>query len=91
MVYVLWSIMITIQNEILAFLFSNAPINFQFLITFLVAACREFDKRVRSKMVDRMMGQQDEPAKALISITISGTYGFFMAIRLPGATSLTIF
>ena len=69
MVYVLWSIIINILKEMLAFLFSNVPINFQFLVTFLVAACREFDKRVRSKMVDNMMGQQDEPARALISIT----------------------
>ena len=91
MVYCLWTQATFIQNEVLSFLFSNVPINFQFLVPFLVAACRELDKRVRSKMVDRMMGQQDQPAKALISITISATYGFFFAIRLAGATSLTVF
>ena len=90
MVYCLWCILIAIQNEVLSFLFSNVPISFQFLVAFLVAACRELDKRVRSKMVDNMMGEQDEPAKALISITISGTYGFFIAVRLAGASFLTV-
>ena len=37
-----------------------------------------------------MMGQQDEPATALVSITISCVYGFFIAVRLTGATLATI-
>ena len=44
MVYSLWCILIGIQNEVLSLLFSNVPINFQFLVAFLVAACRELDK-----------------------------------------------
>ena len=90
-VYLFWCLVPIIQNEILSSLFTNVPVNIQFIVPFMLAACREFDKRMRSKLVKRMMGQLDDSATALLGITISTTYSFFVAIRLAGATIETVF
>ena len=89
-VYFFWIVALVFQNEFLSYLFSNLSTTFQFLVPFFVAACREFDKRVRTKLVNKMMGKQDEPASALLAITVSSFYTFFMAIRLTGATYATV-
>ena len=89
--YFFWGLLIIVQNDVLTFLFTNFLSELQFLVAFMVAGCREFDKRVRTKMVNMMMGEEDEPATALISITISSTYSFFIALRLTGANIETVF
>ena len=89
-VYFFWNMTMISQNEVLSNLFTNIPSDFQFVVALIVAACRELDKRVRSKIVTKMMGKQDEPAAALLTIFISSFYGFFMAVRLTGSTLETI-
>ena len=89
--YFAWCTALALQNEVLSFLFSNLPSSFQFVVAFLIAACREFDKKVRSKLVTKMMGKLDEPASSLIAITISSFYGSFVAFRIAGATVTTVF
>lgn len=71
-----WSIVVPNSTLFLSYLFGNLPSELQFLVAFFVAVFREVDKRVRSKIVEKMMGKLDEPARALISITISAQYGF---------------
>ena len=90
-VYYIWVIVIAIQVEVLSYLFFNPPANLQFLVPFMIAACREFDLRIRSTLVDKMMGEQDEPAVALIDITVNSTYAFFITIRLADADMETVF
>ena len=90
-IYFLWNIIVNVAREGLSYLFYNFPTKLQFIAPFFVAGFREFDKRITSKIVNKMMGQQDEPATALVSITISCVYGFFIAVRLTGATLATIF
>ena len=89
--YFLWIFVIAFQNELLSYTFFNIPTDFQLVVPFMVAACREFDKRGRSYLVKKMMGTEDEPAIALVNITISSAYSFFNAVRLTGATSSTVF
>ena len=89
-VYFLCNMTMISQNEVLSNLFTNIPSDFQFVVALIVAACRELDKRVRSKIVTKMMGKLDEPAAALLTIFISSFYGFFMAVRLTGSTLETI-
>ena len=86
-----WSFVVPALNIFLEYLFVNLPSDLQFLVALFVATFREVDKQVRSKIVKKMMGKPDEPARALISITISAQYGFFIATRLAGATYVTIF
>ena len=90
-IYFLWNIIVNVAREGLSYLFYNFPTKLQFIAPFFVAGFREFDKRITSKIVNKMMGQQDEPATALVSITISCVYGFFIAVRLTRATLATIF
>ena len=89
--YVFWVLVTMMTHELLSHLFINIPADFQFLVPFLVAAIREMDKRMRSNLVDKMLEKQDEAATALIGITISANYSFFIAVRLTGATLATVF
>ena len=88
--YFYWTIVIAIQKEVLSYLFVNLPAKLQFIVTFVIAACKEFDMKVRSKMVHKMMGDLDEPASILLAVTVNSAYGFFVAIRLVGAELSTV-
>ena len=90
MVYFIWQTVANIQKEVLSTLFKVFPAGWQFFVPFLVAGAREMDKRVKSKLVTKMMGVQDEPAIVLVTIIASTGYSFFIAIRLVGAEFSTI-
>ena len=90
MVYFLWLQIGHILREILSYLFANVPIGIQFLVPFIIAGCRELEKRGRSKLVTRMVGSHDEAAKALVSVFVNTTYSFFIAVRLVGAEFSTM-
>ena len=90
MVYFAWFVTMIAQNEILSYLFHNISSDWQFLVPFLIAACREFDQYMRSRMINKMMGGMDESATALLTITVNTMYGIFVAVRLAGATWDTV-
>ena len=85
-----WLLMSVILREILSNLFVSFPDTIQFLVPFLVAGCREFDKRLLSKLVTKMIGAQEEAATALVTIIIGSSYSFLIAVRLVGSTYATI-
>lgn len=87
----LWATILTLLIDLLDYLFNELPVSYQFFVAFMVAACRELDKRVMSKLVNKMTEKQDENAEALVTIIISAYYSFFVAVRLTEATALTIF
>ena len=78
------------QKEVLSYLFANVPVGYQFFVAFLVAGCRKLDHLMRSKIVTKMMGVQDDAAIALLTITISSSYSLFIAIRLVGQEFATV-
>ena len=87
-----WSLIAMIQKEILSYLFSNLPPEYQFTVAFMIAACRELELLVRSKLVTMMVGQpDDEPAIVILEIDVQAQYAFFINIRLADATFATIF
>lgn len=90
LLYQLWVVMSIFLREIISNAFAKVPDTIQFLVLFLLAGCRELDKRLRSKLVTKMMGAQDEAATVLLAITISSVYSIFVAIRLVGSTYTTI-
>ena len=90
-VYYFWGIVLMIPLEVLSYLYFNPPANLQFLVPFMIAACREFDLHIRSKLVDKMMGEEDEAAAALIDVTVNSTWAFFITIRLANAEMETVF
>ena len=44
----------------------------------MIAACREFDKKMRNHLVAKMMGTIDEPGSVLLEITTSVLYSSFI-------------
>ena len=88
--FVVWVQLKFIETEILSNLFIKTSNGYQFLVPLVVASSREIDKRVKSKMVTKMMGVQDEPAAALVAINVSTIYSFLIAVRLVGAELATI-
>ena len=88
--HIIWNPVTLFLKEALNYFFIAFPVYLQFFVPFLIAGCREVDKRVRSKMISKMMGTLDEAASVLITMnTISG-YSFFVAIRLVKAQLATI-
>ena len=86
-----------IQGGILLYIFNNSPSGFQFLVSFILAGCRELDKRLHSKLVIKMLDipkesldVQNESASALILIDVSSKYSFFIAVRMVQAEFATI-
>ena len=77
--------------ELLSYLFAHLPTDFQFVVAFMVAGCCEFDLKLRSKLVDKMVEAQDEASTVLVEISARNTYAFFIAVRLADATSVTLF
>ena len=91
MLFLSWvAVLKIIGNQVLIFLFANLPAGLQFPVAFVVAAFRELDKQVQSRLVSRIMGNQDESAAALLTITVSSRWSFFIAIRLVGAEFTTL-
>ena len=78
------------QNEVLSYLFVNPPLDKQILVPFMIVACREFDLRIRSKLVNKMTEYPDEPSAALLEITVNALYGTFIAIKLADAEPATV-
>ena len=78
----LWRLITITIKEILSSLFINPPGGLQFLVPFLVAGCRELDKRVKWNLIKKMMGKQDEAARALLEIGIGTSYSMYIAIKL---------
>ena len=91
MIYFLWTIVVIFQNEFLSFLFLNPPGGYQFLVPFVIAACREVDLRIRSKIVKKMTGDEDVSSAALLDIAVNVTYASFVAIRLADAKTSTVY
>ena len=90
MIYRLWVFLMVFQNEVLSYLFLNPPADLQVLVPFIIFGCREFDLKVRSKIVNKMMGEKDETGTALLEITLHVLYGSFIAIRLAEAEFATV-
>ena len=82
MVYFVWKNVLVFQNEMLSYLFVNPPLDLQILVPFMIVACREFDLRIRSKLVNKMTEEPDEPSAALNEITVNALYGTFLQLNL---------
>ena len=90
-IYYIWSMVLALQNEVLSYVFANLPEAFQFLVAFMIAACREFDKKVKTQLVATMMGTIDEPGSVLLAITTGAFFSSFIANRIAGTTVATVF
>ena len=90
MIYVVWLQITIITREILSFLYTNILAEFQFLVPFLLAGCRQFDKSVRMKLLNKMMTKMFEQATALLTTQVNSSYAFFIAIRLVKAEWATM-
>ena len=88
--YFIWFLLMIAQNEVLSFLFANAPAGFQFLVVFLLVACQKFDMKLRTKLLTKMMGKINEEAMAILTIDINVLYSSFIAVRLTGAEWATV-
>ena len=87
---IVWNPVTLFLKEVLNYFFITFSSNLQFFVPFMVAVCREFDKRVRSKIISRMMGTLDEAAVVLITMNAISAYSFFVAVRLVKAELATI-
>lgn len=90
MVYFMISLYTVVQNEVISYCFENFPSDLQFLVIFMIKACRELEFFTKSKLMEKMIGDQKEQEITLLTITLNGHYGLFIAIRLTGANLTTI-
>ena len=89
-IYYFWIVIFAILLEIVSTLFINLPSDFQFVVAFILPACRELNRYVTSKLVNKMMEQKDEEAYVLIGINVNAQNAFFIATRLINAERATV-
>ena len=90
MAYFVWFVIMVFQNEVLSFLFVNSYAELQFLVVFLLAACQKFDTKLRSKLIHKIMGNENEAGIAILAADINIMYSTFIAIRLVRAELATV-
>ena len=79
MAYVAWVVTVYALKEVLSYLFENIPLDWQFLIAFVIAAYRELDFYVRCSLLNKMTGDLDEESIVLLTITVNSLFGLFLA------------
>ena len=89
--YFAWFLVMVFQNEVLSFLFANAPAGSQFLVVFLLAACQKLDIKLRSKFIFKMIGSENEAGMVILAADVNIMYSTFIAIRLVGAEWATVY
>ena len=91
--YMLYHILVFITlifQQVLSDLYRTVPSQFQFLMAIAIFGFREVDKRLRSKVITKMMGQQDEQASIFLAIRVLSRYSFFFTISLVGSHLATM-
>ena len=89
--YVYWTILMAFQKEFISYSFIIFPTHFQFIVAIMIAAGRELDLRIRSKILSKMVGYLDEPSTVLLAVTNNSVYASFIAIRLVSMELTTAF
>ena len=84
MLYCLWTQIAVILIKVLSFMFTEFPAALQFIVSLMIAGCRELDKRARSKLVTKMMGEQNESASILVSINSGSAFHSLLQFDLSG-------
>ena len=90
LMYDVWWFVINVEKDALSVGFKTISGNYQFIFALLIPAAKEMNKRVLSKLVARMVGNEDERANVLFSAGLNIHYAFFVALRMNGAETLTI-
>ena len=80
-----------ILREVMSVLFKILPDYLQWIIAFLIPLLRMSETSVRSRLVNKMTGGQEEASHVLLELAINAMYSFFVAVRLPDAEITTVF
>ena len=89
-IWSLWCLLLMIPFEVLSYLFVNLSSELQFIFAFVLAAQRELDSWVRTRLVHKMTRDKDEDAMALNTINVSTNYAYYIAIRFVDAELSTV-
>ena len=79
-----------IQRDVISMVFKIIPAYIQWIFAVLVPALREMNRRVLSKLVDKMIGCDDEMANVLLNMNVNVFYAFFVAVRLSSSEIATV-
>ena len=91
--YILYSIHLLtfdVIREGVSILFKVLQGHPQWVIAFLIPFLKSFEKSLRSNLVNRMTGGQDEVSQFLVGLSVVTHYAFFIAVRLPKAEKITV-
>ena len=90
LVHDIWWFVMSLQKDILSFAFKNINGSLQLLFALLIPAAKEINKRVLSKLVSKIAGNDNEKANDVLNICVNIHYSLFVAIRLNGAETQTV-
>ena len=84
-------IVMMLLREGISLLFQALPLYLQWIVALLITLLKHFDKWLSSKLITRMTGGKYESSTVLLSVKINGTYSYFIAVRIFGAETMTVF
>ena len=90
LVHDIWWFVMSLQKDVLSFAFKNINGNLQLLFALLIPAAKETNKRILSKQVSKITGDDNEKANDVLNICVNIHYSLFVAIRLNGAETQTV-
>ena len=90
MMYSMWWCLMNIQRDVISMVFKIMPAYIEWIFAILVPALREMNRRILSKLVDKMIGCDDEMANVLLNMNVNVFYAFFVAVRLSSSEIATV-
>ena len=88
--YLYWWCFMNLQRDVLSLIFKMLPTYCQFIIAFIVILLKESNKHILLKLAKEIAGQDNERAKAWMSISLATHYALFITIKLAGAQMFTV-
>ena len=89
--YEIWWFIINIQKDGLSNAFTSIPSNFQICFALLLPVAKEVNKRILSKLVIKISGEENDVLNILLGVEVNLHYALFITIRLNGAEAETAF
>ena len=80
-----------VLRQVMLILFIVLPGYLELIAACLISLLKQLHYFVNSKLVDRMVGGQEEASQVCLGLSIYSAYSFFIAARLPNVEIYTVF
>ena len=89
--YELWYFFMLNLNQGLNVLFEALSLDLQWIMAFVIPLFREINHWILSKIITKSAGNDNEAANVLLDVSVSTSFGTFVAVQLASANNITVY